>query len=149
MPLSSCQFTWLGVANLAFCLQAWPLCLLCSGNPDDTPANEILPSDFGCFFQTNRNSFPAVAKLVASSHWGPFLPPQWEDLARTEAPIDESRTRSSRKIPYDTESDITLGSSIDGNKFPFFLNHIESVIVTKQFQPLSVFSLSNHHLAHV
>lgn len=52
------------VSRLGYCA------LLCSGNPDDTPANEILPSDFGCSFQTKRNSFPAVDKLVAWSHWG-------------------------------------------------------------------------------
>lgn len=112
------------------------------------PPMKLYPQTLAASFR-QRNSFPAVAKLVAWSHWGPSLPPEWEDLARTEAPIDESRSRSSRKVPYDTESDITLRSSVDGSKFPFFLNHIESVMVTKQFQLLSFFSLCNHHLALV
>ena len=76
MPLSSCQFTWFagwGLLTLPFASRPGCCALLCSGNPDDTPANESLPSDFGCSFQTKRNSFPAVAKLVAWSHWGPPL----------------------------------------------------------------------------
>lgn len=42
-----------------------------------------------------RGILSAVAKLVAWSHWGTPLLPQWEDLARTEAPHKmKAETRS-------------------------------------------------------
>lgn len=89
-----------------------------------------------------RNSFPGVAELVAH-HLGAIVHCLCQHLGRgpvnTEAVIEESRTRSWRKIPYDFESDITLSSSVSANKLPLFLNHIDSVIITKQFQPTQYF----------
>lgn len=76
---------WGGVADLAFA--SGLAAVLSALGIQMTPLPmKAYPQTLAAAFRQRGILFPAVAKLVAWSHWGPPLLPQWEDLARTEAP---------------------------------------------------------------